>query len=297
MSNIGRNTKRLATCALLLSALMYPTAFAQERFRLLLERPTANGEQLGDADEEEVEEDDEIETDRDSFTPATSVVGHKRLVIESAYSFIDNRGVPETHRLPEIVARYGIADNVELRLGVNYEVGGAGNPVSGNVPDDSESTSGLERETRLLYGAKWRLFEQCDWLPQSSIILQGFTPFSGENTNTDLAATYVLGWKLNNDWQWDSAFRYGTGSFEEDHFNVWSPSTVIKVPVGERWKIHAEYFSVATDGRELEGTQHFFSPGVHYLITKNFELGIRVGWGLNDRAPNFFNNIGGGIRF
>jgi hypothetical protein len=83
----------------------------------------------------------------------------------------------------------------------------------------------------------------------------------------------------------DSAFRYGTGSFEEDHFNVWSPSTVIKVPVGERWKIHAEYFSVATDGRELEGTQHFFSPGVHYLITKNFELGIRVGWGSMTGLP------------
>ncbi|MEZ6078201.1 MAG: hypothetical protein R3C56_21750 [Pirellulaceae bacterium] len=91
----------------------------------------------------------------------------------------------EIYSLPDR-SQIRIADNVELRLGVNYEV--VGNPVSGNVPDDSESTSGLERETRLLYGAKWRLFEQCDWLPRRLlIILQGFT-IQRRNTNTDLAA-------------------------------------------------------------------------------------------------------------
>ncbi len=258
-------------------------------------RSTATGEPFDEA--AEGQDDDEIETDRDSFTPATSVVGKTRLVVESAYSFIDNRAVPETHSLPELVARYGISENIELRFGYNYEVGGAGNPVSGNVPDDSEGTAGLERETRFLYGTKWRLFEQSGLTPQSAILLQGFTPSSGENTNTDFSATYVYGWKLRNDWIWDSAIRYSTGSFEDDRFNVWAPSTVIKVPIGERWKVHAEYFSVLTDGREREGTQHFFSPGVHYLFTKNFELGIRVGWGLNEQAPNFFNNIGGGIRF
>src|SRR3974390_1471048 len=35
---------------------------------------------------------DEIETDRDSFTPATSVVGASRTVVESSWSFIDHRG-------------------------------------------------------------------------------------------------------------------------------------------------------------------------------------------------------------
>src|SRR5262245_51228429 len=35
-------------------------------------------------------EPDEIETDRDSFTPATTLAGRGRLIVESAYSFIDN---------------------------------------------------------------------------------------------------------------------------------------------------------------------------------------------------------------
>ena len=33
----------------------------------------------------------EIETDRDAFTPATSTVGKSLTILESSYSFIDNR--------------------------------------------------------------------------------------------------------------------------------------------------------------------------------------------------------------
>ena len=38
----------------------------------------------------------------------------------------------------------------------------------------------------------------------------------------------------------------------------------------------------------LEGYR--FSPGVHYLITRDLEIGVRVGWGLNRQSPNFFSN-------
>lgn len=285
MLSLKRITLQIATFLFV----AHVTALAQESTGLLSESLFSRGESR--------QETDEIETDRDSFTPATGVVGKNHLVLESAYSFIDNRNVPETHSLPELVARYGISENVELRFGYNYEVGGAGNPVSGNVPEIGEDTAELERASRLLYGTKLWLTDQGNWIPQSSVIIQGFTPVSGESTDTQLSATYVFGWQLKQDWQWDSAIRYGTGSVEEDQFNVWSPSTVIKVALTDRWKAHAEYFSVATAGRETESTQHFFSPGAHYLITPNFELGVRVGWGLNEEAPNFFSNVGGGIRF
>jgi hypothetical protein len=240
---------------------------------------------------------DEIETDRDSFTPSTSVAGRQRFIVESAYSFIDNRTVPETHSLPEIIARYGLSDRIELRFGCNYEVGGAGSPISGNVPDDLETEPHLEYESRLLYGAKVWLSEQNNWIPQSSLMLQGFTPTSGEITDTHLSATYVFGWQLPNDWVWDSAMRYSTGSLEDDRFNVWSPSTVVKVPIGDKWKAHAEYFGVFSEGRSQENVQHFFSPGVHYLLNSDLEIGVRVGWGLNEQTPNFFSNVGCGYRF
>ncbi len=250
-----------------------------------------------EAGEAESPEEDEIVTDRDSFTPSTNVVGHKRLVIESGYSFIDNRKAVETHSLPEILTRYGVSDMFELRFGFNYEIGGASNPISGNVPSDFEEEPIIEEEARLLYGTKMFLTDQKDWIPESSIIIQGFTPTSGEATATTLSSAYIFGWKLRNGSIWDSGIRYSTNSVEDDNFNVWSPSTVLKVPVGERWKAHAEYFGVFSEGREHESTQHFFSPGIHYLISQDLEVGTRVGWGLNDQSPNFFSNIGIGIRF
>ena len=252
---------------------------------------------LGASEGAEDSAEDEIETDRDSFTPATTTAGSGHVIFEGAYTFIDNRAVPETHSYPESLVRWGLGDWLEVRLGWNYEVGGAGNPVSGNVPSDLGEETELERESRLLYGFKARVTEQDAWLPDSSVILQGFTPTSGESSNTDLSATYVFGWTLPCEAVWDSAIRYSTSSQEADNFNVWAPSTVLKVPVGEHWKVHAEYFGVFTAGRVDETSQHFFSPGGHYLVTPNLEVGMRVGWGLNNEAPNFFSNAGVGWRY
>jgi len=240
---------------------------------------------------------DEIETDRDSFTPAVSTVGRGRIVIESAYTFIDNRDVPETHSFPELLTRYGLNDWAELRIGTNYEVGGASNPVSGNVPDNLADTAELEHSANVNYGLKLDLLDQAGFLPDIAIMANGFTPTSGEETATDVASTLILGWRLANEWELDAALRYSTGSAEEDDFNVWAPSTALKIPVGERWKAHVEYFGIFSDGRAEETEQHFISPGAHYLFTPNFELGTRFGWGLNDQSPNFFVNVGGGIRF
>ncbi len=95
----------------------------------------------------------------------------------------------------------------------------------------------------------------------------------------------------------DSAIRYGTENEAGDNGNLWAPSVVLKVPVGERWKAHVEYFGVFSAGLEHDRAPQYFSPGIHYLITSNYEIGVRVGWGLSDDAANFFSNVGVGLRF
>jgi hypothetical protein len=32
-------------------------------------------------------------------------------------------------------------------------------------------------------------------------------------------------------------------------------------------------------------------------VTENLEVGVRVGWGLNDQTPRFFSNVGFGWRY
>ncbi len=246
---------------------------------------------------EPLEEEDHIETDRDSFTPATTTAGRRRSIIEAAYSLIDNRGAYDTHSFPESLLRYGLNDRVELRLGWNYEVGGASSTVSGSDIGDVEPGVKIERASEISYGAKVGITEQDGWLPQSAFVAQAFTPTSGPATSTDFVGTYVFGWELPDEWQLDAALRYGLTSEEHDHFNQWAPSVVLKVPVADRWYAHVEYFGIATAGRERDRSVHYFSPGAHYLVTDNLEVGARFGWGLTQDSANVFSNIGVGWRF
>ncbi len=239
-----------------------------------------------------------IETDRDSFTPSTSTAGCGLSIVEAAYSFIDNRNVAETHSFPELLVRRGVTDWLELRLGSNYEVGGASNSISSSSGGFGEmEEGGIETEANVSYGFKAQATLQRGFMPQSAVIVQATTPTSGLETATHLLVAYVWGWELENGCLWDSAVRYGDGSEEGDNYARWAPSSVIKVPVGEHWNAHAEYFGIFTDGREAETSTHYFSPGVHYLVTPNFEVGLRTGWGLNDQSANFFSNVGVGLRF
>jgi len=246
--------------------------------------------------EAEADEPRELETDRDAFTPATSTVGQRLTVLEASYSFIDNRSVAETHSLPEMLLRYGLTERIELRLGWNYEVGGAGDIVSGD--DGGEEFEGrIERESQMLYGVKVAATTQNGWIPRSAAILQGFTPTSGEATATDVVAAYTFGWELPNSWRLDSSMRYGTEHGPRDAFNEWAPSVVLRVPLNEQWQVHAEYFGIYNQGSEHDAGRAFFSPGAHYLITPNLELGLRLGWGITHDTPPFFSNVGIGWRF
>src|SRR5262245_12934999 len=113
--------------------------------------------------EGEEAEPDEIETDRDSFTPATTTAGFRRMIFESAWSFIDNRAVPDTNSLPELVTRFGISNWLELRLGWNWEAGGAANSISGGGSDPEVPTENrVERDSQLFYGFKVALWCQND---------------------------------------------------------------------------------------------------------------------------------------
>jgi hypothetical protein len=253
-------------------------------------------------DAERERERDELETDRDAFTPATTTVGQERLVLESAYSFVDNIGVKDTHSFPESVFRYGLTDRLEMRLGWNADMGGKGSGVSGSDGEDVDpfASNRVTREFNLSYGMKIRLTDQDQWLPRSIAMVNGFTPTGGStgvSTATQVVATCAAGWELPNHWRFDMAMRYGTAVETGDHFNEWAPSAVVRVPIGERWAVHAEYFGVCTTGKETNSTQNYASTGAHWLVTPELEIGFRVGWGLNEQASRFFTNFGFGCQF
>ncbi|MBS0210961.1 MAG: transporter [Planctomycetes bacterium] len=246
------------------------------------------------AQPEEVAKRDDFETDRDSFTFATSTAAVKTTIVESSYSYIDNRVGPSSHSYPELLVRHGITDWLELRVGWNYEQGGPG-AVSGNEVGGEDLQA--ETEGRLLYGAKVWLTRQDGLRPNSSFIVQGYTPTAGPSTASTIDVGQAFGWKFSNGWSWNSALRYANGYEGDSVFGQWAPSTVLDIPLGQRWRAHAEYFAIISSGKQVPLNEHFASFGAHVMLTPNIEFGDRFGVGLNDVTPGFFNNIGLGWRF
>lgn len=249
---------------------------------------------LAERSEPEAARREELETDRDSFTFAPTSTGADTSILEASYSFIDNRLGPEAHSFPEVLVRRGLGERIEARLGFNYEAGGPGT-VSGSEfgGEDIET----ENEGRVLYGTKVETTDQEGWLPRSAAVLQGYTPVSGPSNKSTLVVGESWGWRFATGWEWTSAMRYGTGFEEHDAFNQWAPSSVVKVPVGERWNVHAEYFAIFSTQKEVPLNVQYASFGGHVLATEDLEIGLRVGWGLNDTSPNFFSNVGVGWRY
>jgi hypothetical protein len=72
---------------------------------------------------------------------------------------------------------------------------------------------------------------------------------------------------------------------------------VLRMPLTDCWEVHAEWFGTFTQGQLIDTSRPFFSPGTHFILAENIELGLRVGWGLTDQAAPFFSDAGLAIRY
>ncbi len=246
---------------------------------------TAPGEEIRDLD-----------ADRDAFTPTTLTVDPGHALIETAYTFIDNREGPETHSFPELLLRKGLTKRLELRLGANQEIGSGGSVVTAIETGEGMGEE-VSAETTLFYGLKARLSDQSDWMPRSVVIVEAFTPVAGDVWGTEPVASIAWGWELPEHWRFDAGFRYVYADSEEGTFNKWQPSVVLRMPATERFEVHAEWFGTWTDGLEDDTVRPFAGPGFHWVLGTGFELGVRMGWGLTHDAANYFVDAGTAYRF
>ena len=240
-----------------------------------------------------------IETDREAFTPATKTVEQGRWLVETAYTYINNKQSPDTYAYPELLVCYGATDWLELRMGWNYEQGRGANAVSPLQSDDGlDDPFHYNRESRIYYGAKVWMTRQDGLIPRSCVIATGFTPTSGDETNTEGACTYAFGWQLPNLWRIDTAFRYMSNHLPDHSLAaMYYPSTVLRMPIGDRWIGQVEYFGLSAQQTRFQPVQNYVGPGLHYLFSADKTIGVRIGWGLNETSANFYTYLGTGARF
>lgn len=239
----------------------------------------------------------ELDADRDAFTPSAYCVGPDRGLVEASYVFIDNlTGLP-TNNYPELLIRQGASEWWEWRFGVNYGIGSQGNVVTSVEVGEGTLDGSSLYESSILYGFKLATSHQDGWLPDSCFIMEAATPTYGDVFGTVPVATLVGGWEFWDEWRLDGSIRYAYSEGAINWFSRWTPSVVLRVPVTERWEVHAEWFGSYTQGLVEDTQRPFFSPGTHYSITRNVEIGLRVGWGLTDEAAPFFSDAGIAIQY
>jgi hypothetical protein len=261
--------------------------------------PSEDAAETRESDEttsgEAAENEEFIETDRNSFTFARLTSGANRLIVESSYSYLSISHEKTKNSFPELLLRYGIGERFELRLGWNYETGRERVPGAGDIA----GFFGANAEQQIFYGFKSVLTEQSGWVPGSAFLAQGHTPTGGEQSVSQLRIGYVLGWTLPNRWDIDASLRFGTDKDEEGGYRLWAPSAVLKIPLtpSERWFTHVEYFGVFTQGKENDTNLHFVDVGLHHLFTPNIEVGGIVAFGPHPGGMNLVTNFGIGIRF
>ncbi len=236
-----------------------------------------------------------IETDRHEFTPSVLVVPKGMIQFESGYSFF--KGGDETaHTFPELLVRYGLTENIELRFRYNevWEFG-------------EEHREGSED---LRIGTKLRLNDQYRLIPEASLILTLTAPTGSDDWTigkTEFAADYVFGWEIS-----DKAEIYGStgiatdgiGDFDflpeaaDGDFVVFSESISIGYEFSERITGYAEFFGLFTHGYgDNEDNQVYYNMGMDYYFTDDFLIDFRVGTGLTSDSSDFFCGVGGGFRF
>jgi hypothetical protein len=175
-----------------------------------------------EADPEGKEREETIETDRNSFTFSPFAPGPGRLIVESAYSYINVGSEGTKHSFPESVIRYGVGDRLELRLGYNLETG----PASEVAEGDIAGNFGINAEQQILYGFKYQLTRPrpgSRLLPHGAFLTQAHTPVGSVEGRTQIRLGYAWGWVLPNGWTLDSGLRFGTDREGEDGFTLWAP--------------------------------------------------------------------------
>ena len=192
----------------------------------------------------------DLGTDRDAFTPCTHTIPAGSLLMEASSVYIDNRTGLPTNNYPEWLLRIGATERFEWRFGVNYGVGSQGTIVTSVEVGEGTQDGSRLYETSVLYGFKLATSEQDGWLPETCFIMEGTTPVEGDVFGTVPVATGAAGWELpvrfpfrrSEPWRLDAAVRYAYAEGLDGWFSRWTPSTVLRMPVTERWELHAEWF-------------------------------------------------------
>lgn len=228
-----------------------------------------------------------IETDRPDFTEASSVVGYGRIQIESGWTYTRSRvdGAPGEHSWPEMLARFGLTQAVELRLGV------------GAVSSKQAAGKRVTVFEDLYLGTKIAVGEQRGTVPQIAVMLQATFPTGDDRVTNDRVlpgVALLAGWSTAGRWSYAAGVqvnRVGTRGVEV------APSLAAGVQLTTALKAYGEWFANLPSGTDgAAESEHYLNGGLALGLGPDLQLDARVGAGIGESADRVFFGLGFSIR-
>lgn len=238
------------------------------------------------------EPDDAIVTDRPDFVESSNVVGKHRLQIETSVAFDrdDSAGVKSRSRATPTLLRFGVSDDVELRI----ETDGRLRARSDDALNGIHLRDSGYADTAL--GLKWHAMDASGALPSVGLLFHadldsGSSAFRGNGVRPSL--------RMAAEWELPAGLSLGVMpglAVEKDAAGKRYASGIFGVVVGrsltDKLRGFVEFSAPAIARARNGGTVATLDVGVAYLLTDQCQLDTALSRGLNSRTPDTSWTVG-----
>ena len=234
-------------------------------------------------------QDDPLVTDRPDFTESAATVAPGRIQLEGGFTFTDAGAVEETS-FGELLARIGLAERLELRVGINsfLRVDGPG----GGEVDGWEDAS---------FGVKARLWDGgAGGRPEAALIVATSLPTGDEDLGggAGLApeAVLALAWEIAPDLGLGVNLGAAYPRDGGERFAQGFASAAVGWSAGDRLGLFAELygFSEEEDGGDASA---YADAGATWSLGPDHQLDARLGTGLSGTDTDLFIGLGFAARW
>ncbi|MCO6430903.1 MAG: transporter [Deltaproteobacteria bacterium] len=227
----------------------------------------------------------EMETDRPDFTEGTQPISPGHLQIETGYTYTYDGGGGqrlEEHTLPELLARIGAFEELELRIAWAGYI----SQQHGAIDESGVSDFSL--------GFKHRVLNQDDWMPDLSYIGELSIPAGSSGlTSGAVEPAFKLLWAYGLD-RYSVAGNLNLAALqgEDERYLEVSSSLAFGADLTQHFGTYVEYFGLYPAEQVVEEDEHYLNGGFTWSVSPDFQLDLRTGFGLNGDAIDLFTGAG-----
>ncbi len=206
---------------------------------------------------------------------------HKLTYTKLIFPSVSMTSKIKTFTAPSVLLRYGIAKNIELRVGIEY-----------NIRTFSANTESTNGSGPLLAGAKIRIIEESTSAPETAVLLNVNIPLGNSTVfmPNSVSAEYRAAIAKELTRVFSVSCNLGGEYYFENNTTQYLYTLSIGISPADKLSFFGESFGFFPGN---EAAIHMLDGGITFLFKRNIQADLSAGFGLTENAPDYF--IGAGI--